>query len=87
MKSSKSVHRKHTDRDQSCDPCDAYRRAHATGGRSGLKGASPEIREASRARAPDSPSPGEYTDVRTARPDEERVAGAVVVLLEFVRKN
>jgi hypothetical protein len=31
----------------------------------------PRIRKASRARAPDSPSPGEYMDVRTARPDRE----------------
>jgi hypothetical protein len=30
-----------------------------------------EVREASRARAPDSPVPGEQRDVRTARPDEE----------------
>ena len=29
------------------------------------------IREASRARAPDSPVPGEHRDMRTARPDEE----------------
>jgi murein L,D-transpeptidase YafK len=46
-------------------------RARATGSRNGLKEVSLEIRETSRARAPDSPSPGEYTDVRTARPDGE----------------
>jgi hypothetical protein len=33
--------------------------------------ATDEVREASRARAPDSPSPGEHRDMRTARPDGE----------------
>jgi len=35
------------------------------------------VRKASRARAPDSPSPGEDMAVRTARPDEERRLGDV----------
>jgi hypothetical protein len=37
-------------------------------------GASHEIRKASRARAPDSPSSSEHRDVRTARPDVESAA-------------
>ena len=36
--------------------------------------ATDEVREASRARAPDSPVPGEDRDIRTARTDEERCA-------------
>jgi AAA domain len=43
----------------------------ATGSRNGLSSAPLEIREASRARAPDSPSPSEDRDIRTARPDVE----------------
>jgi hypothetical protein len=39
------------------------------------KVATGEVREASRARAPDSPVPGEYTEVRTARPDGEHLLG------------
>jgi hypothetical protein len=46
------------------------------GSRNGLSSASLEIRWASRARAPDSPSPGEDRDVRTDRPDvESKVPG------------
>jgi hypothetical protein len=41
------------------------------GSSNGLMSASLEIRKASQARAPDSPSPDEGTDARTARPDEE----------------
>jgi hypothetical protein len=40
-----------------------FERTFATGCRNGSMGASPEIRKASRARAPDSPVPGEHTDV------------------------
>jgi hypothetical protein len=48
--------------------------------------ATDEVREASRARAPDSPMPGEYIDARTARPDEElqmRMANAFCRYLEM----
>ena len=37
----------------------------------GGDGAAPEIRQASRARAPGSPMPGGGRDTRTGRPDEE----------------
>jgi hypothetical protein len=36
-----------------------------------------QVREASRSRASDSPVPGEYMDVRTARPDKQPHAPAL----------
>lgn len=51
--------------------------------------ATDEIREASRARAPNSPMPGEYMDVRTARPDEEvkmRMANVFCRYLELAER-
>jgi hypothetical protein len=48
-------------------------RPSAGHGRSGRAAAKPwMVKRRGRARAPDSPVPGEYTDVRTARPDGEQ---------------
>jgi hypothetical protein len=46
----------------------------------------PRIRQASQSHAFDSPVPGEYKEVRTARPDEEYpgTGGAIVVLIYCV---
>ena len=40
----------------------------------------PRIREVSRARAPDSPLPGEDTDIRTARPENNTPADCGLLL-------